>query len=147
ARMYDAAATSLQQKLSQAEGVGQVNVSGGSPPAVRVDLNPTVLNHYGLALADLRTALGAANTNRPKGQIADDDRAWSVSSTDQLFQAKEYAPLIVAFRNGAPIRVQHVATVSDSVEDIRATGLCNGSPSVAAVLFAQLRRAHIAVVD
>src|SRR5437016_7600499 len=84
ARMYDAAATILQQKLSQAEGVGQVTVSGGSPPAVRVDLNPTVLNHYGLALADVRTALGAANTNRPMGQIADDDRAWSISTTDQL---------------------------------------------------------------
>ena len=123
AQMYDAASTILQQRLAQVRGVGQVYVGGGSPPAVRVDLNPTVLNHYSLGLEDVRTVLGTANANRPKGYIENDRYTWNITSTDQLMKAPEYEPLIVAYRNGAPIRLADVATVTDSVEDLRAYGL------------------------
>ena len=86
--MYDAAASILQQKLSQVEGVGQVIVGGGALPAVRVELNPTALNNYGIGLDEVRAALGAANANRPKGQLADATTAWEISTTDQLLQGR-----------------------------------------------------------
>jgi multidrug efflux pump len=146
-RMYDVAATILQQKLSQVSGVGQVNVSGGSPPAVRVEVNPTVLNHFGLGMEDIRTALSEANANRPKGQIADERRAWSVSTTDQLLEAKEYQPLVVAYRNGAPIRLADIAKVTDGVEDLRATGYSDGKPAITLVIFRQPGANIIATVD
>jgi multidrug efflux pump len=146
-QMYDAASTILAQRLAQVQGVGQVSVGGGSPPAVRVDLNPTVLNHFGVGLEDIRTVLGAANTNRPKGQIADAERSWSVSSTDQLFQASEYEKLIVTYRNGAPVRLEDVATVTDSVEDVRAFGLLNGKPAISVVIFRQPGANIIETVD
>jgi multidrug efflux pump len=82
--MYDAASSILQQRLAQVPGVGQVYVSGGSPPAVRVEVNPSALNNLGLGLEDVRAMLGAANANRPKGQLADDERSWSIATTDQL---------------------------------------------------------------
>ncbi|HEX4147779.1 MAG TPA: efflux RND transporter permease subunit, partial [Pirellulales bacterium] len=116
ARMYDAASTILQQKLSQVQGVGLVIVGGGAPPGVRIDINPTILNHFGIGLDDVRTTVAAANINQPKGQIADDTHAWSISANDQLLEAKDYAPLIVAYRNGAPVRVADVSSVADSVE-------------------------------
>ena len=123
-QMYDVASTILQQKLSQVTGVGQVYVGGGSPPAVRVDVNPTVLNHFGLGLEDVRTALGRRQCQSAQG--ADCRRARMPGrsrTTDQLLKADEYEPLIVAYRNGAPVRLGDVATVTDSVEDIRATGI------------------------
>ncbi|MSR58818.1 MAG: multidrug efflux RND transporter permease subunit [Planctomycetaceae bacterium] len=147
ARMYDVAATILQQKLAQVEGVGQVFVGGGSPPAVRVDLNPTTLNHLGIGLEDVRAVLNSANANRPKGQIADAQRAWSITATDQLFTAAEYEPLMVAYRNGAPIRLKDLATVTDSVEDIRAFGLSNGKPSITVLIFRQPGANIIDTVD
>ena len=127
-QLYDAASTILQQRLSQVPGVGQVSVGGSSPPAVRVDLNPTVLNHFGLGLEDVRTALAAANANRPKGSIADDSHTWSITSTDQLMTAAEYEPLFVTYRNGAPVRLRDIATVTDSVEDVRNYGLSLEKP-------------------
>ncbi|MES2789565.1 MAG: multidrug efflux RND transporter permease subunit [Planctomycetota bacterium] len=136
-RMYDVAATILQQKLAQVQGVGQVMVGGGSAPAVRVDINPTILNHFGLGLEDVRIALGAANANRPKGSISDTKRTWSLMATDQLFTAAEYAPLIVAYRNGAAVRLQDIATVTDSVEDVRAFGMVDGKPSISLIVFRQ----------
>ena len=147
ATMYDVAATILQQRLSQIQGVGQVSVGGGSPPAVRVDVNPTILNHYSLGLEDVRAVLGTANANRPKGQIANASLTWSISATDQLMTAKEYEPLFVAFRNGAPIRLKDVATVTDSVEDIRAFGLSDGKPSITLIVFRQPGANIIATVD
>jgi multidrug efflux pump len=147
ARIYDAASTILQQKLSQVRGVGQVIVGGGAPPAVRVDVNPTSLNHLGLVLEDVRTVLGTANANRPKGHIADDDRAWSITTTDQLLKADEYRPLIVAYRNGAPIRLQDIATVTDGVEDIFAKGLSDGKPAVQIIIFRQPNANIIQTVD
>jgi multidrug efflux pump len=127
-RLYDIASTILQQRLSQVPGVGQVTVGGGSPPAVRVDLNPTVLNHFGLGLEDVRAALSSANANRPKGSISNESRSWTITSTDQLFTAAEYEPLMVVYRNGAPVRLGDIATVKDAVEDIRNYGLSLEKP-------------------
>jgi multidrug efflux pump len=129
-QMYDVAATIVSQQISQVNGVGQVNVGGGSTPAVRVDVNPTVLSHYNLGMDDVRRTLGEANANRPKGQVSDNRHAWSISTTDQLMQADEYRPLIVTFRNGAPVRLGDVAEVTDSVEDVRSTGYLNGKKSI-----------------
>lgn len=147
AQMYDAASTILQQKLSQVEGVGRVDVGGGAAPAVRVDVNPTILNHMGVGLEDVRTALAAANTNRPKGQISDEKYSWSISSTDQLMTAAEYETLLVAWRNGAPIRLKDVASVTDSVEDVRAFGLSDGEPAISVIIFRQPGANIIATVD
>ena len=146
-QMYDAASTILQQKLSQVEGVGQVSVGGGAPPAVRVDVNPTLLNHFGLGLEDVRIALAAANANRPTGQISDERNSWSITTTDQLFTAAEYKPLIVSYRNGAPVRLEDIAQVVDSVENIRAAGLVNGEPAVLVIIYRQPGANIIATVD
>jgi multidrug efflux pump len=136
-KMYDAASTILQQKLSQVPGVGQVRVGGGAAPAVRVDVNPTILHHLGLSLEDVRAALGTANANRPKGSISDGERTWSLQATDQLFKAEEYAALIVAYRNDAPIRLRDVAVVTDSVQDTRAFGMANGKPCILLIIYRQ----------
>src|SRR4051812_2027508 len=146
-QMYDVASTILQQKLSQVSGVGQVNVGGGSPPAVRIDVNPTVLNHFGLGLEDIRTTLSAANTNRPKGQIANEHQTWTLATTDQLLEAKEYEPLVVAYRNGAPVRLADIASVTDGVEDLRATGYSDGKPSITIIVFRQPGANIISTVD
>lgn len=146
-RMYDVATTILQQKLSQVEGVGQVMVGGGSAPAVRVDLNPTILNHMSIGLEDVRTSLNTANANRPKGQISNENQAWTIGATDQLMEASEYEPLIVAYRNGAPVRLKDIARVTDSVEDIRGFGVCDGKPSITLMIFRQPGANIIATVD
>jgi multidrug efflux pump len=146
-QMYDAASTILQQKLAQVTGVGQVTVGGGSQPAVRVDLNPTVLNQLGIGLEDVRTVLNSANANRPKGQISDDSRTWSVTATDQLLRAADYEPLLIAYRNGAPIRLRDVAIVTDSVEDIRAFGLADTKPSINLIIYRQPGANIIDTVD
>jgi multidrug efflux pump len=146
-RMYDAASTILQQKLSQVDGVGQVTVGGGSLPAVRVELNPTALNKYGIGLDDVSTALNNTNANRPKGQLADGTRTWEIKTNDQLYKAEEYKPLIVAYRSGAAVRLSDVADVQDSVEDIRNEGLVNGRPAVPVILFRQPGANIIETVD
>jgi multidrug efflux pump len=121
-RMYDAASTILQQKLSQVSGVGQVTVGGGALPAVRIDVDTTLLNNMGLSLEDVRAALGAANANRPKGTISDGRNSWALSTTDQLFKANQYKPLLIAYRHGSAVRVEDVANVIDSTEDVRTSG-------------------------
>jgi multidrug efflux pump len=146
-RMYDAAASILQQKLSQVEGVGQVNVGGGALPAVRVKLNPTALNKYGIGLDQVRASLGAANANRPKGRLADATIRWELSTTDQLQKAEQYRPLIVAYRNGAAVRLSDVAEIEDSVEDLRNAGLANGRPAVQLTIFRQPGANIIKTVD
>src|SRR5437016_517314 len=146
-RLYDAASSILQQKLAQVEGVGQVIVGGSALPGVRVELNPMVLNKYGIGLDEVRAALGAANANRPKGELADRASAWEISTTDQLLKAEEYRPLLVAYRNGAPLRVSDVAEVTDSVEDVRTAGLANGKPAVLLIIFRQPGANIIATVD
>src|SRR5271168_3555422 len=145
--IYDFASTILQQKLSQIRGVGQVFVGGGSSPAVRVDVNPTLLNNFGLGLEDVRTVLADANANRPKGNLSDENRTWSLSTTDQLMKAREYAPLIVAYRNGAGVRLDEIARVTDSVADIRNVGYANGKPAVLVFIFRQPAANIIDTVD
>ena len=127
-RMYDAASSILQQKLSQVPGVGQVIVGGGSLPAVRAELNPVALSKYGIGLEDVRGVLSATNVNRPRGQMADGTRAWEIQTNGQLRKAAEYAPLIVAYRVGQAVRLADVAQVDDSVEDLRTAGLVDSKP-------------------
>ncbi len=146
-RLYDAASTILQQKLSQVEGVGQVIVGGSSLPAVRVDLNPAALNKYGIGLEDVRAQLAAANINRPKGQLSGAERTWELNANDQLLRADQYRPLIVTWRNNAGVRLEDVATVQDSVEDLRNTGMANGKPAVLVILFRQPAANIIDTVD
>ena len=147
ARMYDAASSILMQKLSQVEGVGQVSVGGGANPAVRVEINPTKLNNLGLSLEDVRTVLANSNANPPKGELDGADHAWSLATTDQLYSAKEYQPLIVAYKNGSVVRLSDIATVTDSVEDIRTAGMSNGKPAVLLIIFRQPGANIIATVD
>jgi multidrug efflux pump len=147
ARMYDAAASILQQQLAQVEGVGQVLVGGSSLPAVRVDLNPTALTAYGIGLDQIRAALSVANANRPKGQLADATTTWTLATTDQLHNADEYRPRIVAYRHGAPVRLADVAHVEDGVEDVRSWGLANGKPAIVVVIFRQPGANIIDTVD
>ncbi len=146
-KMYDAADSILAQKLSQVEGVGQVFVGGGARPAVRAELNPTLLNKLGLGLDTVRTALGAANANRPKGEVAGPENAWTIAANDQIFRADQYRNLIVASHDGATVRLADVADVQDSVEDIRVVGLANGKPAVLVIVFRQPGANIIGTVD
>ncbi len=129
-QIYDAASNILVPTLSQISGVGQVSVSGASSPAVRVELNPRALAHYGIGLSEVRTAITSSNSNRPKGLVESSDRRWQIYANDQMTRAAEYRPLVVAYRNGAPVRLSDVAEVLDSVQDLRNAGSSNGKPSV-----------------
>ena len=146
-QLYDAASTIIQQRLLQIEGVGQVNIGGGALPGVRVEINPTQLNNTGLSLEDVRTMLGQQNANMPKGQLSDERTTADILANDQLLKAKEYAPLIVAYRNGAPVRLSDIASVRDSVENIRAAGYLNGKPAIPVVIFRQPGANIIQTVD
>ena len=146
-RLYDAASTIMQQRLSQLQGVGQVTVGGSSLPAVRVDVNPTQLNSYGLGLEDVRTMLSLQNVNLAKGQIANDDTTSNLATNDQLLKAEFYRPLIVGYRKGAAIKLSDVADVEDSVEDLRTGGLMNGKPAVLLIVFRQPGANIIDTVD
>jgi multidrug efflux pump len=145
--IYDAASSILAQKLSQIEGVGQVAVGGSALPGVRVELNPTQLNNAGINLEDVRTALGAANANRPKGEVADGDSAWNLTTSDQLLSAAPYRPLIIRYSNGAAVHLSDVGEVDDAVEDVRNTGLSDGEPAVLIIVFRQPGANIIATVD
>ncbi|MGN6452161.1 MAG: efflux RND transporter permease subunit [Steroidobacteraceae bacterium] len=134
-QLYDAATTILQQKLSQVRGVGQVNIGGSSLPAVRVELNPTALFKYGIGLEDVRAALAAANANTPKGSIDIGAERYQIYTNDQATHAAEYRNLVIAYRNGAAVRLADVAEVLDSVENVRNLGLANGSPAVLVILY------------
>ncbi len=144
---YDAADSILAQKIAQVDGVGQVFTGGGARPAVRVELNPMALNKYGIGMADVRLALEAANANRPVGQLANSQTTWRLNTTDQLFLADQYKGLIVAYRNGAPVRLEDIAQVIDSVEDRRTAGLANGKPAVSMYVFRQPGANIIQTVD
>jgi len=146
-KMYDAADSILAQKLAQVEGVGQVFVGGGARPAVRAEVNPTLLNKLGVGLDTVRTALGAANANRPKGEVSGPINAWSINANDQIFRAEQSQKLIVSYKIGAPVRLGDVADVQDSVEDIRNIGLANGKPGVLVIVFRQPGANIIATVD
>src|SRR4051812_13361531 len=120
--MYDLASTVLAQKVAQVTGVGDVTVGGGSLPAVRVELEPYALMQYGIALEDVRRSISGANLLRPKGAIEDDQRYWQVQASDQLTRAADYQPLVVRYKDGAPVRLTDVARVNDDVEDRFNTG-------------------------
>jgi multidrug efflux pump len=133
-QLYDAAATILQQKLSQVSGIGQVDLGGSSLPAVRVELEPRALFRYGIGLEDVRAAIAAANANSPKGAIEAGGRHYQIYTNDQARRADQYRGLVIAYRNGAAVRLADVAEVVDSVEDLRNQGLANGQPSVLVIL-------------
>jgi multidrug efflux pump len=146
-QMYDAASTILAQKLSQVAGVGQVTLGGGALPAVRVEMNPNALNKYGIALTDVQTAINTTNANRPKGAIEDGDRHWQIYANDQAKTAAEYLPLIVAYRNGAAVRLSDVAQVVDSVQDVRNAGSANGRPAIFMIINRQPGANIVETVD
>jgi len=146
-RMYDAASTILAQKLSQVSGVGQVLVGGSTLPAVRVELNPTALNKYGIGMEQVRTVLTAANTNAAKGQFGYGNQTWQIGANGQIFKAVDYEPLVIAYRNGTAVRVKDVGRVVDSVEDLRNSGYANGKPSVLVIVYRQPGANIIDTVD
>ena len=146
-QMYDAADSILSQKLAQVDGVGQVFVWGAAQPAVRVEVNPTLLNKLGIGLDTVRNALNAANANRPKGQVQNSTSSQMLETTDQLFTADQYRPLIVAYHNGAAVRLGDVADVQDAVSDVRNLGLVNGKPGIVMPVFRQPGANIIETVD
>lgn len=129
-QIYDAASTILAQKLSQVTGVGQVSVGGSSLPAVRVDIDPNALSKFKVSLEETRTALSATNSNRPRGSVETHDKYWQIYTSDVSKTAADFKPLIIAYRNGAAVRLEDIANVTDSVEDVRNAGSANGKPSV-----------------
>jgi multidrug efflux pump len=145
--MYDAADSILAQKLAQVNGVGQVFVGGGAKPAIRAEVNPTFLNKLGVGLDTVRAALGSANANRPKGNVADAINSWTIDDNDQIFHAQDYRNLIVSYNNGSPVRLADVADVQDSVEDAHVVGLANGKPAVLIIVNRQPGANIIATVD
>ena len=147
--IYDQANSILSQKLAQVGGVGQVYVGGGANPAVRAELDPNLLNHTGVGLDAVRTALAAANANRPKGEVANGVNAWTIHDNDQILRANDYRPLIVAYNksNGAAVRLGDVGDVQDSVEDAHIYGLSNGKRAVIMVIFRQPGANIIETVD
>jgi multidrug efflux pump len=146
-KMYDTADSILAQKLAQVEGVGQVFVGGGARPAVRAEVNPTLLNKLGIGLDTVRTALGSANANSPKGQVGDSRHSWTINADDQISEAAQYRPLIVAQNGNAIVRLSDVADVQDSVEDTRTLGLSAGKPAVLIIIFRQPGANIIGTVD
>jgi multidrug efflux pump len=146
-QIYDAASTVLQQQFSQLPGVGQVLLGGAALPAVRVELDPYALFKYGIGLEDVRAALAAANANSPKGVVDLGNQRLQIYSNDQASHAVDYRPLVVAYRNGAPVHLTDVATVEDSVQDLRNLGLANGKPAVLVIIFKQPGANVIDTVD
>jgi multidrug efflux pump len=146
-QMYDAASTFLAQTISQVKGVGQVDVGGSSLPAVRVTVNPQALNTLGLGVEDVRTAITAANANRPQGIVENERQRWQLGATDQTLTAAELAPTIVRWQNGSAVRLSDVATVRDSVQDVRNAGFVNGEPAVVVLIRRQPAANVIETVD
>ena len=145
--LYDAASTILMQRLSQIPGVGQVVVGGGALPSVRVEVNPTQLNSYGLGLLSVANVLSNQNANLAKGQISDAQTTADIAVNDQLLKAVDYRPLIIGYHNGDTVRLGDVADVQDSVENLRAGGYANGKPSVLVIMFKQPQANIIDTVD
>jgi multidrug efflux pump len=145
--MYDLASTVIAQKVAQVTGVGDVTVGGGSLPAVRVELDPNALTHYGISLDDVRRTIMGANLLRPKGVIEEGQRSWQVQASDQLTRAADYRPLVVRYQDGAPVRLSDVARVNDDVEDRFNTGFFNNGPAVLLVISRQPDANIIRTVD
>ena len=143
-QLYDLASTILSQSLSQVPGVGEVQIGGSSLPAVRIELEPQLLNQYGVSLDDVRSTIANANVRRPKGAVSDGDRNWQIQANDQLENAKDYEPLIIRYQDGAALRLSHVAKVKDSVEDRYNSGFFNND---AAVLLVVNRQAGANIIE
>ena len=133
--LFDTGASVVQQKLSQVEGVGQVQVVGGSLPAVRVDLNPQQLASYGLGPQDVAKVLSGQNSNRPKGQISNEFMTADITANDQISHARDYGPLVIGTNNGSVVRLSDVAQVTDSIQTTRSAGFTNGKPSVVLLVY------------
>ncbi len=146
-QLYDAASSIMQQRLSQIQGVGQVSVGGSSLPAVRVEINPTQLNGYGLGLQDVSAMLSRQNANLAKGQISDNLTTADIITNDQLLKAADYKPLVVGYHNGAAVKLSDIADVQDSIQNIRAAGFVNGKPSVSVIIFREPGANIIDTVD
>ncbi len=146
-QLYDLASNILQQRLSQLPGIGEADVWGSALPAVRVEINPGVIFQYGIGLEDIRAALASANANSPKGAIEDDGYHYQIYANDQATKAAQYRDLVIAYRNGAAVRLKDVAQVVDSVEDLRNAGLVNGEPGIVVVLSRQPGANIINTVD
>jgi multidrug efflux pump len=146
-QLYDLAFTVLAQRISQVDGVGAVDVNGSALRSVRVEINPTVLNQYGVALEQVRTAIASANAHLPQGFIQDSRHHWQISVNDEARQAIDYRDLIVAWRNNAPIRLKDVATVIDSVQDVRNAGTLRGKPAVILSINKQPDANVVATID
>jgi len=146
-QMYDAASSVMAQELSQLSGVGEVIIGGAALPAVRVELNPEQLFHYGIGLEDVRSAIGDANANAPKGDIDIGSQRWQIYTNDQSNHASDYRPLIVAYRNGDAVKLSDLGQVDDSVQDLRNLGLANGLPAVLVIVFRQPGANIITTID
>jgi multidrug efflux pump len=145
--LYDLAVTVLAQKIAQINGVGEVSVGGSSLPAVRVQLNPHALSHYGIALDEVRRAISATNSVRPRGVVEAGDRQWEVQLSGQLRHASEYHDLVIRYRDGAPVRLGDVATITDSIEDRYSSGFHNSRPAVTLLISRQPGANIIATID
>lgn len=146
-QMYDVASTLLAQSLLQVEGVGDVSISGSSLPAVRIQLNPQQLSHYGLSLENVRSAIVKANVNQPKGFLETDSRHWQIYANDQMVRAADYRPLVIRYTNGAAVTLADIANVTDSVQDTRNAGSADGRPAVILVIFREPGANIIETVD
>ena len=146
-QMYDAATTIIQQKLSQVDGVGEVDVGGSALPAVRAEINPNALSKYGIGLEDVRAALASANAHSPKGAIEQASKHYQIYANDNASTAAQFANLVIAYRNHAAVRLSDVAQVTDSVENIRNAGLANGKPAVLVIVYRQPGANIISTVD
>ncbi|MGA9390908.1 MAG: efflux RND transporter permease subunit [Candidatus Sulfotelmatobacter sp.] len=146
-KLYDEASTVMEQKLSQIQGVGQVVVGGASLPSVRVDVNPTQLNSYGLTLSSIQSVLSTQNADIAKGQISDGSTTADIVANDQISKAEDYKPIIIGFHNGTAVRLSDVANVTDSVQNVRSAGYLNGIPSVTVIIFRQPGANIIQTVD
>ena len=146
-QMYDSASTVMAQKLAQLAGVGQVTVGGSALPGVRIELNPTMLNRYGIDFEAVRTALGGANANLPKGHFSSGASMSEVGANDQILKAVDYQPLLIAYRNGAAVRISDVGEAVDSVEDLRQAGYMDSQPAVLVIVFRQPGANIIQTVD
>jgi multidrug efflux pump len=136
-KLYDAASTIIQQKLSQIEGVGQVSVGGGTLPSVRVEANPSQLSSMGLTLQDIQSTLSLQNSHQPSGQISDDLVTADIITNDQISHADEYKPLIIGYSRGAAVRLSDVADVTDSTQNVRTAGYLNGKPAIVVIVYRQ----------
>ncbi|HEY1732436.1 MAG TPA: efflux RND transporter permease subunit [Terriglobales bacterium] len=147
AKLYDEASTIIQQRLSQIQGVGQVNAGGGALPSVRVEVNPTKLASLGLTMANLQAVLSLQNSNLAKGQITNGDISADILANDQISHAEEYKPIIVGYNNGSAVRLSDVADVVDSTQNVRAGGYLNGKRAVTLIIFRQPGANIIDTVD